>query len=103
MYHECDRKVWEESWKLQNCQDLIKKSLGEESLNSIEEGISPKPRQKRQREAEARAAKSKKRKLDGGEEGAYWGEELVTREIAREEFIYSPERRNIRAGTISNI
>ena len=49
--------------ELQNCQDLIKKSLGDECLNSIEGALSPKPRQLRQREAEAQAVKSKKREL----------------------------------------
>ena len=99
--HEWNRKVWEESWELRNRQDLIKKSLGEESLNSIEGALSPKQRQKRQREAEAQAVKSKKRKLDGGEEeGSCWGEELVTREVAREEFLYTSERRNMEAGKL---
>ena len=98
--HEWDRKVWEESWELRNRQDLIKKSLGKESLNSIERALYPKPRQKRQRESEAQAVKSKKRKLDGGEEGACWGEELVTREVAREEFLYNSERRKMEAGKL---
>ena len=48
----------------------------------------------------ALAIKSKKRKLDGGEEGACWGEELVSREVAREEFLYNSERKNIEAGKV---
>ena len=55
--------------------------------------------EKRSREADALAAKSKKRKLDG-EGGACWGEELITREVAREEFLYDQEKKSSEKGKL---
>ena len=94
MDHEWDKKVWEESWELRNRQDLIKQSMGEDCSSSIEGALSSKkPGTKRSREADALAAKSKKRRLDG-EGGACWGEELITRKVAREEFLYDQEKKS---------
>ena len=44
------------------------------------------------KEADALAAKSKKRRLDG-EGGACWGEDLITREVAREDFLNDQEKK----------
>ena len=98
--HDWDKKVWEESWELRNRQDLIKQSMGEDCSGSIEGALtSKKPGTKRSREADALAAKSKKRRLDG-EGGACWGEELITREVAREEFLYDQENKGSEKGKL---
>ena len=100
--HEWDKKVWEESREMRNRQDLIKKSLGQDCMSSIEGALTNKPGQKRSRESDALAVKSKKRKLDG-DEGASWGEELISRELAREEFLYNQEKKIIETGKLSQM